>query len=131
MARDVNEVIERAIYGTPETKPGERRLFLTTILERIHVALTLKQVQTSAPYEKVTHVMKTESNLHLYLNGNLGYQAYADYMQAANQNGIPFTVVTPHQETPFGLVLANTSTPVHVSDPFIKDALHEQDIKNF
>lgn len=131
MARDVNEVIDRAIYGALETKPGERRLFLTTILERLHIALTRKQVRSKGIYQEVEQVMRTKQNLHLYVNAELGYQAYADYIRLANDNQIMYTIVSPTGETPFGLVLANKDQAVNVADPFVKDEMHDRDISAY
>lgn len=58
MARDVNEILENAIYGSPETKPGERKLFLTTILERVYLALTKNQVRSAKTYQEVEQLLK-------------------------------------------------------------------------
>ncbi|ARK29391.1 YueI family protein [Halalkalibacter krulwichiae] len=129
MSEKIQDVIDRALYGNPETKPEERNLFLTTLLERIHLALTKKQVIHKGMYPEVVNMMKTKSNLHLYLNGHLNYSNYSNYIQEANKQGIRFTIVTPQKTTPFGLVLANESNAIDSVDPFIKDELYELEME--
>ncbi|KHF41825.1 YueI family protein [Halalkalibacter okhensis] len=128
MDQKVKDIIDRALYGTPEIKPEERNLFLSTILERIHIALTKKQVIQRGMYAEVIKLMKDKNNLHLYLNGHLNYGNYSNYIQEANKAGIRFTIVTPQKETPFGLVLADESKAIDSNDIFVKDDLYELDM---
>lgn len=128
MGRDVNDLLEKAIYGNSETKPAERRLFLTTIFERVYIALTKKQVQTAPVYSEVEQTMIKANNLHLFLNGNLAYSDYAAYIKIAVSQNVPYTIVNPPTPTPFALVLADKSQPVQRADRFIKDDLYEIDM---
>ncbi|MCL7747183.1 YueI family protein [Halalkalibacter alkaliphilus] len=128
MEQKVKDIIDRALYGTPEIKPEERNLFLSTILERIHKALTKKQVIQKGMYSEVIQLMKEKRNLHLFLNGKLSYSNYSNYIQEASKAGIRFTIVTPQKETPFGLVLADESTAIDSNDIFVKDDLYELDM---
>lgn len=125
----MKDVIDRALYGAPEIKPEERSLFLSTILERIHLAITKKQVIDKGMYPEALTLMKTKENVHLYINGNLSYQNYSNYIQEANKLGIRFTIVTPTKPTPFGLIVANESHAVDAGQIFIKDELYERDME--
>jgi uncharacterized protein YueI len=129
MDQKVQDIINHALYGTPEIRPQERQLFLTTILERIHIALTKRQVIHKGMYSEVLQKMKTKSDLHLYVNSNLNYRNYSNYLQEANKLGMRFTIVTPQKQTPFGLVLANESQAIDAKDIFVKDELFERDIE--
>ncbi|MFC0473532.1 YueI family protein [Halalkalibacter kiskunsagensis] len=129
MDQKVQDIIDRALYGTPEIKPEERQLFLTTILERIHLVLTKRQVIHKGMYSEVLQIMKTKSNLHLYVNSNLNYGNYSNYIQEANKLGIRFTIVTPQKQTPFGLVVANETQAIDSTDIFVKDDLFERDME--
>jgi len=129
MTEKIQDIIDRAIYGTPEIKPEERNLFLTTILERIHIALTKKQVIHKGMYSEVLDVLKRKSNLHLYVNGDLNYSNYSNYIQEASKLGVRFTIVTPQKKTPFGLVLADESRAVDPVNIFIKDELYEREME--
>lgn len=79
-------------------------------------------------YPEVIEVMKKKRNLHLYLNGDLSYTNYSNYLQEANKQGIRFTIVNPTKPTPFGLVLADEKDAVDVKDAFIKDDLYLRDM---
>lgn len=129
MSEKVQDVIDRAIHGTPEVKPEERNLFLTTLLERIHITLTKKQVIHKGMYKEVIETMKNKSNLHLFVNGDLNYSNYSNYIQEANKWGIRFTIVTPQKKTPFGLVLADESRAIDQKNVFIKDELYEREME--
>ncbi|NEU30741.1 YueI family protein [bacterium LRH843] len=129
MGQTLQDIIDQAIYGVPEVKPEERRLFLSTILERIHLALTKKQVIQTGMYAEALTLFKTKSNLHIYINGDLNYQNYANYVKEAGKLGIPFTVVTPPKPTPFGLVIADKSKAIHAASVFIEDELYKRDME--
>ncbi|WP_227934988.1 YueI family protein [Alkalihalobacillus deserti] len=129
MSEKVQDIIDRAIYGTPEIKPEERSLFLSTILERIHIALTKKQVIHKGIYPEVIEIMKQKSTLHLYVNGDLNYSNYSNYIQEANKLGVRFTIVSPQKKTPFGLVLADQSRAVDQINVFIKDDLYSREME--
>lgn len=131
MARDVNEVLEHAIRGGLETKPAERRIFLTTIAERLHLALTINQVRSTVIYQEVEQTMKAKPNIQMFINGQLTYSDYNEYVKLATVQNIPYTVVSSTTETPFGLVLANKDTPVETSQPYIEDDIHKQDIEGY
>ncbi|TWI57820.1 YueI family protein [Halalkalibacter nanhaiisediminis] len=129
MAQKMKEIIDAALYGAPEIKPEERSLFLSTILERIHLALTKKQVIQKGMYPEVLSLMKTKENAHLYINGDLSYQNYSNYIQEANKQGIRFTIVTPTKPTPFGLIVANQSQAIDATNIFIEDELYQLDME--
>lgn len=129
MEQKMKEVIDRALYGAPEIKPEERNLFLSTLLERIHLALTKKQVINKGMYKEVIELMKTKRNLHLYLNGNLGYSHFSNYIKEAGTHGVSFTFVTPKKLTPFGLIVADQTDAIETKQLFIKDELFERDME--
>ncbi|GAF24030.1 MULTISPECIES: YueI family protein [Shouchella] len=131
MARDVNEVLEHAIRGGLETKPAERRIFLTTIAERLHLALTINQVRSNVVYPEVERVLKAKPNIQMFINGQLAYSDYNEYVKLAMINNIPYTVVSATTDTPFGLVIANQNIPVETSHPYIEDDVHKQDIERY
>ncbi|MGF7534036.1 DUF1694 domain-containing protein [Bacillus mexicanus] len=99
--------LQQGMYGTLETKPDERHLFLGSLRERVLLALTKGQVLRSKPYEEVDRIIKSSKNITLLINGKLQYQSYSSYIQMANRNGIHFKIVSDLQfHTPLGLVIA-------------------------
>ncbi|WP_026674717.1 YueI family protein [Alkalihalobacterium bogoriense] len=123
MEDKVKDALERGIYGAPEIKPEERAIFLSTIVERIFIALTKKQVIHKGMYPEVVRLMAEKQKKHLYINGSLGYQLYANYVKEANKHNIPFTIVTTSNNDAMGLVLASENTAVDIDEIFVRDDL--------
>ncbi|WP_078597164.1 YueI family protein [Evansella clarkii] len=117
----LEEILERGLYGTPEIRPEERKLFLGTIAERVHLALTNNQVRKKGLYEEAVEVMKKNSDVQLYINGFLSYPAYSNYIQEANKHSVGFTIVNDGHPTPLGIVLASSRALDTPEDFFIKD----------
>jgi uncharacterized protein YueI len=103
----VDEVLQQGIYGPLETKPDERRKFLGTLRERIVLALTKSQVGESTVYPQVEQHMKKKPQSHLFLNGNMNYEALSKYVKLATKYKIEHTIVTNKEhDSEIGLVLA-------------------------
>ncbi|WP_070120265.1 YueI family protein [Bacillus marinisedimentorum] len=125
---DIQEILKLGIYGTPQTKPAERKLFLSSIRERVWLALTRSQVNRGMPYREVEEVLRSRNDVHLFLNGSLPYESISPYIKLASKNGAQFTIVSNQaSETPVGLV-ASASKAVDVSSVFIEDERYERDI---
>ncbi|WP_209125370.1 YueI family protein [Alkalihalobacillus sp. BA299] len=127
MEDKLKDIINRGLYGNPEIKPEERNIFLTTIIERIHLALTKKQVIHKGMYDQAVTLLSKSNNIHLYINGNLSYSLYSNYVKEANKHNIPFTVVNANEQTPIGLVIATENQAINKSDIFIKDSFYEME----
>ncbi|HHY21216.1 MAG TPA: YueI family protein [Bacilli bacterium] len=125
----VLEILERGIYGTPETKPDERRLFLSTIRERIFLALTKRQVIRKGMYNEVISLIRSKKGIRLYINGDIGYSFYANYVKEGSKHSVPFTVVAPEKPTPIGLVIATENQAVEEKKIFILDEFYEADME--
>ena len=91
---NVDEYLQKGMYGVKETKPDERRKFLGTIRERVVVALTRSQVMEQGVYPEVEQLMSQHPKATLYLNGELDYSFISDYIQSARAKNIPFSIVT-------------------------------------
>lgn len=124
----VLEILEYGIYGTPETKPDERRVFLSTIRERIFLALTKRQVIRKGMYDDAVSLIRSKRGIRLYINGDIGYSFYANYVKEGAKHSVPFTVVTPEKPTPFGLIIATENHAVDKEKIFIHDEYYEADI---
>lgn len=107
MKNALHQILVRGIHGSPETLPEERALFLSTISERIHLALTNKQVIHKGMYQEAIELFRTKKELHLYINGDLSYNLYSNYIKEATKFQVPFTVVNDGHDTPIGLVIAS------------------------
>ncbi|KUP09245.1 hypothetical protein Q75_01030 [Bacillus coahuilensis p1.1.43] len=107
MKKTVDDYLQEGIYGAKETKPDERRYFLSTLRERVVIALKQHQVREKGIYKEVEESMKKHPRTHLYLNGNMNYTFLSDYVKKATQLSIPYTMVTNKEyNSELGLVLA-------------------------
>jgi uncharacterized protein YueI len=116
------------MYGTPQLRPEERKLFLSSFAERVYLALTKSQVRHRGIYAEAETMMTQQKNAKLLINGGLSYHEYSNYIQTANKHHIPFTIVNDGRESPLGIVLAADS-PVNREDSmFVKDDLYHDDM---
>ncbi|MEK5037089.1 YueI family protein [Sporosarcina sp. FSL K6-3457] len=107
MSNNVDDYLQRGIYGAKETKPAERRKFLSTIRERVVIALTQAQVREPGTYQQVEEAMQGNREARLYLNGHMSYGEFSKYIKIASKYNIDFTIVTnKNHNSKMGLVLA-------------------------
>lgn len=103
---NVDDYLQKGMYGVKEIKPEERRKFLGTIRERIVVALTKSQVMEKGVYPEVIQLMKEHPQTTLLLNGDLDYTYLSDYIHKARLNHMQFSIVAnKNYDTNIGLVL--------------------------
>jgi uncharacterized protein YueI len=104
----VDEYLQQGIHGAKQTKPDERRRFLTTLRERVVIALTQAQVMKKGVEPQIEQLMDENPQAHLFLNGNISYTYLSKYIKAAEKRDIEFTIVTNKEyDSELGLVLAH------------------------
>lgn len=104
---NIDEYIQQGIHGAKETKPDERRRFLSTLRERVVVALMQEQVREKGIYDEVEAFMKDNPKSHLFLNGNMDYAYLSKYIAIAKKFKLEYTIVTNKEHnSDLGLVLA-------------------------
>ncbi|WNF37775.1 YueI family protein [Bacillaceae bacterium IKA-2] len=130
-SKKIHELLMQGIHGATETLPQERVLFLSTIRERVYLALTNKQVFHKGIYNEALQLLQSKKDIHLFINGELSYQHYSNYLKAATKYNVPFTVVNDGHDTPLGLVLASDKALTNSDDYkiFIEDEIFQRDIK--
>ncbi|MED0962002.1 hypothetical protein COJ48_16860 [Bacillus cereus] len=128
--KNVEDYLQEGIYGQKQNKPEERNMYLTTLRERVEVALTIGQVMQSNVYTEVTSsIMRTSQSLQLFLNGSIAYPHLSKYIKLANEKNVPFTIVqNKGTETPIGLVLSH-STAVDKEQIYVEDDIFKQEMK--
>lgn len=126
--KKLEQIIQQGIYGTPEIKPEEQQLFLGTYAERVRMALTNGQVYKKGMYDEALKLMDKHKDVRMLVNGNLPYSSYNNYIKAANDKKIPFTVHNDFHATPVGIVFT-ADHAIHMEDTmFIKDELFHYDM---
>ncbi len=104
----LDDYLQQGIHGAKQTKPDERRRFLTTLRERVVIALTKGEVMRKGVEPEVEQLMDENREAHLFLNGNISYSYLSEYIKAAEKRGIEFTIVTNKDyDSELGLVLAH------------------------
>jgi uncharacterized protein YueI len=104
----VDEYLQQGIHGAKQTKPDERRRFLTTLRERVVIVLTQAQVMKKGVEPQIEQLMDENPQAHLFLNGNISYTYLSKYIKAAEKRDIEFTIVTNKEyDSELGLVLAH------------------------
>ncbi|WP_169525558.1 YueI family protein [Pseudalkalibacillus hwajinpoensis] len=128
MNEDIKRVLDAGIHGTPELKPAEKALYLSTFRERVFVALTKRQVAQQAVYKEVKRELKGIHNGILYLNGDLPYSMLSKYIKEASKSSLSFEIVNDKEtDTPLGLVLASKQDAVEREEIFVHDDFFELD----
>lgn len=126
----IDQYMQQGLYGTPETKKDERRLFLGSIRERVIIALTIGQVRRKEAYKEVEQAMKAEKEAKLLLNGQINYGNFSKYIQLAKKTGNDFTIVSDATQPILGLVLAAPSA-VEKDTIYIEDEIfHKSKLSN-
>ncbi|WP_313886540.1 YueI family protein [Bacillus sp. SD088] len=103
---NIDDYLEKGMYGEKQIKPEERKKYLGTLRERIVVVLTKGQVMEQGTYPQVVQLMKENPKATLLLNGELDYSYLSDYIVIARNNQIAFSIINNHTSvTNIGLVL--------------------------
>ncbi|WP_312096057.1 YueI family protein [Niallia sp.] len=104
---NLDDYMQKGMYGAKETKPEERRKFLGTLRERVVIALSQSQVIDSSLYKEIPDAMKKNTGAKLYLNGHLDYSYLSKYIKEANQAKMEYTIVTNKDaDSEIGLLIA-------------------------
>ncbi|MDC2866408.1 YueI family protein [Bacillus sp. BP-3] len=126
--KNVEDYLQEGIYGQKQNKPEERNMFLSTLRERVEIALTIGQVMQTNVYPEIKNTMSSEQKLTLYVNGTVAYSHLSKYIKLANEKQVPFTIVqNKDANTPIGLVLAH-STAVEKEHIFVEDEIYRQEM---
>ena len=86
--------LNKGMYGVNQTKPNERQQYLGSLRERIYLSITIEQL-TSADY---SDAVKKEVNKHpnntLLFNGSVDIKALDPYIKISNLLNCSFRIVT-------------------------------------
>lgn len=126
--KNVEDYLQEGIYGQKQNKPEERNMFLSTLRERVEMALTIGQVMQTNVYPEIKNSMSSSQQLTLYVNGTIAYSHLSKYIKLANEKQVPFTIVqNKDANTPIGLVLAH-NTAVEKEHIYVEDEIYKQEM---
>lgn len=105
---NIDDYLQKGIYGEKQIKPEEKRKFLGTYRERVIVALKNSQVMENKVYNEIERLMKGNPQAKMLLNGELNYSFLSKYIQLARKYNYSYSIVTNNESTTnIGLVLAH------------------------
>lgn len=107
--KDVQDYLEKGMYGTPQLKPDEQRKYLGTFRERIFLAMTIEEMRNKKNLSYFKKELMANPKQLLLLNAAVGSSVQNDYMLAAQKENCAFKIVdTDNQTQPeaIGLVYA-------------------------
>ncbi|RSU06557.1 hypothetical protein CBF30_09940 [Vagococcus entomophilus] len=97
--KDVQDYLEKGLYGAPQLKPEEKKKFLGNFRERVILVITMKEMMEKNPLDTVKNVIEKYPDHQLYLNGDLDGALQAEYLKVAKQLNCPFRFVTTQGST--------------------------------
>ncbi|MBC1341280.1 DUF1694 domain-containing protein [Listeria welshimeri] len=107
MAENIDDYLEKGMYGAKEINPAEKKKYLGTYRERVLVALTKEEVLTQEYLPELEKAILENNDSKLLLNGLLHYNSLRPYIKLAEKCKHEFSIVSRLEgETDIYLVLA-------------------------
>lgn len=127
MGKDVQDYLEKGMYGAPQIKPDEKRKYLGTFRERIYLSMTLAEMSKASNLAYFKAELTNNPNHQVLINAALAPHLQNTYMVAAQKANCPFKIVdTENQTQPdaIGLVYAGETAvdidPISVTEKYTK-----------
>lgn len=110
--KDVNDYLEKGLYGSPQIKPEERKKYLGTYRERVFLAITLTEITESDTLSLFKKELAEHPGQLILLNSLLSATVQQTYMQLAQKTNTPFKIINTEQDktcTDIGIVYSADS----------------------
>ncbi|MBC1884166.1 DUF1694 domain-containing protein [Listeria seeligeri] len=107
MAENIDDYLEKGMYGAKEINPAEKKKYLGTYRERVLVALTKEEVLSQQFLPELEKAILQSPDSKILLNGLLHYNSMRPYIKLAEKCKHEFSIVSRLEgETDLYLVLA-------------------------
>ncbi|MEY8446651.1 YueI family protein [Enterococcus ratti] len=116
---DVQNRLDKGIYGTPLINPEEQHKYMGTFRERCYLSMTITEMNDPQNKEHFLKELEKQPDATVLLNGLLPLTIQNQYIQLAAKKNVRFTVVNDYvSDAPnsFGLLLADKEA---VNEPII------------
>lgn len=130
--KDVQDYLEKGMFGTPQLKPDEQRKYLGTFRERVYLSMTIAEMRNKKNLRHLKTELTQNPNNQLLINAAVGMTIQSDYMKVAQEAGCQFKIVdTDHKadNQSIGLVYAG-ETAVNLEAISVTDKYGSQAKKN-
>ncbi|WP_313466721.1 YueI family protein [Carnobacterium sp.] len=128
---NVQDYLNKGMYGANQTNPEERRKYLGSLRERIYLSMTIEQVISKNYLSTLKKEITAHPNHTLLLNGTIDMENLEAYIQLCNQLNCPFRMVSDEnaKETSIGLIyVAKEAVNIEVIDVSKKQKPAEETI---
>ena len=107
--QDVNDRLNNAMYGTPQTLPDQRRQYLGSLRERVLLAIRVKDLDNPRTFDLFKKHLADFPDRSALVNGKIDHQKMGPYLKLLAQEDFPFTLVnkpeTPSEDDSFALLI--------------------------
>lgn len=121
---NLQDHMNKGMYGTPQLKPDEKRKYLGTFRERVSLTITFQQLKDPQALVDLKEELAKNPDLYVIINGQLEQQLLASLLKIVKEADVPFTLNTDQ-------ALATCSDALAVVVCAKKTALHEATVDVF
>lgn len=115
MSDELQNHMNKGMYGTPQINPDERRKYLGTFRERVDVVITFEELNNPESLLDLSQEMSIHPDFRLIINGQVDAASLSKLVKLANDHGIDFTATSdhslPNDSTDFAVVFATRLKP--------------------
>ncbi|WP_054950549.1 YueI family protein [Numidum massiliense] len=105
---ELQRTLQEGIYGTPELKPEEKRLYLGEFRERVIAAIRFKQLSDNFIKEQVEEQLQMYGVKVMKFHHDVLYEQMKDYVTLAERYKVAYTTVNDAEyKREYAIVLAS------------------------
>ncbi|MDN6640641.1 MAG: YueI family protein [Tetragenococcus sp.] len=93
MSDELQNHLDKGMYGTPSVNPDEQRKFLGTFRERVYIRMTIQQMKQDSNKKKLEKHLSDYPEASVLINGNVNQTLQTSYIQIVMNANLKFTVV--------------------------------------
>lgn len=117
MTDQLQEHLNKGMYGTPQLKPDEQRKYLGTFRERVALTMTFAQLNSGKYYDALEQELKKHPDYRMTINGKVDQKQLTKLLTLANNTNVAFTCNTdqslPNAASDFAVVFADKKQAIH------------------
>ncbi|MCH4056786.1 YueI family protein [Lapidilactobacillus gannanensis] len=116
---DVNNRLNNAMYGTPQTLPDQRRQFLGSLRERVLLELDVQDLNNPRALDLFQQHLDDyrDTKQSALINGKINHDLIGPYLKILAQQNFPFTLVnkpeTPTEPKSPAILIVNEAAVNH------------------
>ncbi len=127
--KNIQDYLDKGLYGAPQIKPEERDHYLGTFRERVYLTMTVAEMEAKENLPFLKQEIQINPSGKFLINANIADNLQTIYMQLAQEKHCEFTIVnnfSVHEKDSLGLVYG-ADHAVNVKDIDIKQKYSNQE----